>query len=205
MAEEKQPSPETSDRRGCCCLMSGCGCFALVLFLGLFLGGPAPLLPYFFPALYTSSGEHLPQAEKYSPKASDYSFYNTFLRQVCEFAIPEDAFLEMCREKEWKPVAVESLPDLPDRDNKTPFPRINCRRKVPLNMPRYVYIKPEHEHCDPWNSSECHIDSTGKTDQSCFHSVSRGYYFEIVRSNGGGIEVLYDAENGWCYILSNHH
>ena len=202
LLEKEQPKSSLRNRTGCSGADWGCGCFIVFMFLAVF----AKIFPFFFPALFTSSGEHLPQAEYYSPEATDYSFHHTYLDQVHEFSIPENAFLEMCRVKKWQPIAIESLPDLPPFDFDAPFPRINWKREIPLTMPRYVYPKPEHEQCNPWSViRECHIDPTGKTDQSCFHSVSQGYYFEHRRSNGGGIIVLYDTENGRCYINTNPH
>ena len=196
------PMPPPTKKKGCFFIYGcSCGCFALILLLG----GPAPLLPFFFPALFTTSGEHLPIAESYSPEATDYSFHNTFMHQVCEFNISEQAFLEMCRERKWPPIAVESLPELPPFDWQSPRPWINYEREVPQTVPRYIYPKPGHEHCDPWNFDTCGIDPTGKTDESCFRSVTRGYYYEYRVDNGGGTVMLYDSENGRCYIHSNHH
>ena len=201
LIEEEQPKSSLHSRTGCSCADWGCGCFFLIIFLAVFV----KIFPFFFPALFTSSGEHLPRAEYYSPEATDYSFHRTYMHQVHEFSIPENAFLKMCHTKGWMPNAVESLPDLPPFDFDAPFPRVNWERKVPLTIPRYVYPKHGHEECDPWNSDECHVDPTGKTDQSCFHSVSQGYYYEHRSGNGGGIVVLYDTENGRCYIHTNHH
>ena len=200
--ETEQKESKTSSRRsGCGCADWGCGCFPLFMLL-IVLGR---LLPFFFPALFTASGEHLPQAEYYSPEATDYSFHHTYMHQVHEFSIPENAFWEMCRVKGWQPIAIESIPNLPPFDYDAPFPRVNYERKVPLTIPRYVYPKPGHEQCDPWNFDKCLIDPSGKTDQSCFHSVSQGHYYEHRSGNGGGIVILYDMENGRCYIYTNHH
>ncbi|MGL4595765.1 MAG: hypothetical protein ACRC2T_10350 [Thermoguttaceae bacterium] len=185
---------------GCC----GCGCLFLLLFG---LGGPAPLIPFFFPALFTSSGEHLPTAKQFSPEATNYSFYHTFMHRIREFDISEEAFLKMCEKAEYTPVAIETLPDLPHIDHSSQDRnRINYKREVPLNIVRYVYHKDEHKNgCSPWNSAECRIDPSGKTDASCFHRVSKGYYFEHRLSNGGGLYMLYDSENGRCYMQWNHH
>ena len=184
---------------------SGCGCGCMVLLLGL--AGPAPLIPFFFPALFTLSGEHLPTAEQFSPEATNYSYYETFMHRVREFDIPEEAFLEMCKELKYEAVAIETLPDLPPFDHDANQPRINDRRKVPLTIVRYVYPKEGHEGCDPWNFGigKCTVDPSGKTDDSCFRSVSKGYYFEHRLGNGGGLEMLYDSENGRCYMHWNHH
>ena len=186
---------------GCGC--SGCGC----LFLLFGLAGPVPLIPLFFPGLFTSSGEHLPKAEQFSLEATNYSHYSTFWHKVREFDIPEKAFLEMCKEKEYEPVAIETLPDLPPFDHEKPSPRINFRREVPLTIVRYVFLKEREKHkdCDPWNWTKCNVDPSGKTDDSCFHSVSTGYYFEHRSGNGGGLYMLYDLENGRCYMKWNSH
>jgi hypothetical protein len=182
---------------GMCC---GCGC--AVLLLGF---GPAPLIPFFFPALFTSSGEHLPNAEQFSPEATNFSYYETFMHCVREFDIPEKAFLEMCKKMEYKTVAIETLPYLPPDHEESP-PRINYRRTVPLTIVRYVHHKEEHQHgCDPWNGMACHVEPSGRTDDSCFRSVSKGYYFEHRLGNGGGLTMLYDSENGRCYMHWNHH
>jgi hypothetical protein len=72
MAEDKQTEKKKPGwfawfgAQFCCC-----GCF--VLLLGL--GGPAPLIPFFFPALFISSEENLPTAEHLSPEATNLSFY----------------------------------------------------------------------------------------------------------------------------------
>jgi len=152
------------------------------------------------------SGEHLPKAVEYSPHATNYSYHTRLLHQVCEFDIPEDAFLEMCQAKQWwHPVAIETLAELPKDETQDEYPVINEERKVPLGNRRYVWDKPEHDNCRFFygNHGECKVDPSGKTDASCFRSVSQGYYYEIRGSNGGGIKVLYDSENGRCYIHSN--
>ena len=158
----------------------GCGCGCLILLLGF--AGPAPLIPFFFPALFISSDEHLPKAEHLSPEATNYSYYNMFMHRVQEFDIPEEAFLTMCKERNDKPIAVETLPDLPsfDHDANRDQPRINYRREVPMMIIRYVYHKKEHGNaCDPWSfEPKCNVDPSGRTDDSCFHSVSKGYYYE---------------------------
>ncbi|MGL6194172.1 MAG: hypothetical protein ACRC2T_05055 [Thermoguttaceae bacterium] len=87
--DETQPQKKKTNSG--CCLPFGCGCGCLLLLL-IGLGGPAPLIPFFFPTLFTSSGEHLPRVEQFSPEATNYSFYNTFLNRVCEFDISEDGF-----------------------------------------------------------------------------------------------------------------
>ena len=198
---------EGKKKTGCLAWLGvpGCSCGCLVLLLGF--GGPAPLIPFFFPALFTSSGEHLPKAEQFSPEATNYSYYNTFMHRVREFDISEEAFLKMCKEAEYEPVAIETLPDLPpfDHDANRDKPRINYMRKVPMAIVRYIYRKEGHEGCDPWNSDKCTVDPSGKTDDSCFRSVSKGYYYEIRYGDGGGLEMLYDSENGRCYMHWNHH
>jgi len=178
--------------------MLGCGCVLLFLLVGSY-----SIIPFFFPGSFISSGEHLPKAELFSPEATNYSFYCTFMTHVREFNIPEEAFLKMCKEAEQEPVAVEALPDLPPFDftNKE-RPKLNYERKVPLTIVRYVYHGEEHGECSSWHA-ECHVDPNGKTDDSCFRSVSRGYYFEHCLSNGGGLKILYDSENGRCYMYWN--
>ncbi|MGL6194171.1 MAG: hypothetical protein ACRC2T_05050 [Thermoguttaceae bacterium] len=115
----------------------------------------------------------------------------------------------MCKEAEYTPVSIEMLPDLPQVDytnEDSEESQINYKRDVPLNIVRYVYHKDEHKDgCSPWNSAKCNVDPSGKTDASCFHSVSQGYYFERRYRNGGGLYMLYDSENGRCYMKWNHH
>ena len=205
-AKQKESKQKEQGKTGCfgtvVGMFGGCGC--AVLLLGF--GGPAPLIPLFFPALYTSSGEHLPNAEQFSPEATNFSYYATFMHRVQEFDIPEKAFLEMCKKAEYEVAAIETLPDLPPFDHEKSPPRINYQREVPLTIVRYVYHKEEHQHrCEPWNFAKCNIDPSGKTDESCFHSVSKGYYFEHRLGNGGGLIILYDSENGRCYMHWNHH
>jgi hypothetical protein len=127
------------------------------------------------------------------------------MRRVREFDIPEEAFLRMCKEREDEPVAIETLPDLPPFDHETPSPQINSRREVPLTITRYVSLIGGHKGCDPWNFAKCNVDPSGKTDASCFRSVSQGYYFERRHGNGGGLYMLYDSENGRCYMKWNSH
>lgn len=181
----------------------GCCCSCVVLLPFLLVGGM--FLPFFFSGLFISSGEHLPRADFYSPDTTDYSFYNTYMHQVLEFSISEQAFLEMCREKKWAPIPVESLAELPPFDRDQSYPLINSERNVPQTVPRYVYPRPEHERCGSLSYGDCRVDPTGKTDESCFRSVTHGYYYEYRVRNGGGTVMLYDAENGRCYIHSNHH
>ena len=203
--DEPENKPEKK-KPGCLDWLLGysCGCGCLVLLLGL--GGPAPLIPFFFPAWFTSSGEHLPTAEQFSPEATNYSYYNTFMHRVREFDISEKAFLEMCKKMDYEPIAIETLPDLPPYNHESKPPRINYQREVPLTIIRYVYRKEEHQNgCSPWILSECKVDPSGKTDDSCFRSVSKGYYFERRLGNGGGLSMLYDSENGRCYMKWNHH
>ena len=154
---------------------------------------------------FPASGEHLPKAEQFSPEATNYSYHLKYSSQLHEFDISEKAFLEMCEEKGWEPVVVETLPDLPPFDHEKPSPRINYLREVPLTIVRYVNLKEREKHkgCDPWNSAKCNVDPSGKTNASCFRSVSQGYYYERRYDNGGGIFVLYDSENGRCYTYSN--
>ena len=183
----------------------GCGCGCLILLLGF--AGPAPLIPFFFPALFISSGEHLPKAEQFSPEATNYSYYCAYNHHY-EFDISEEAFLKMCKNEEYEPVAIETLPDLPpfDHEANRDQPRINYRREVPMTIVRYVYHKEEHrDGCDPWTSEKCNVDPSGKTDDSCFHSVSKGYYYEIRFVSGGGRTILYDSENSRCYTYANLH
>ena len=180
---------------------AGLGCFLLLPILL-----PAMLMVIWFFKDVPRSGEHLPKAAEYSPHATNYSYYNRLLHQACEFDIPEKAFLEMCQTKKWwHPVAIETLAELPKVDIHEERPWINYERDVPLGNRRYVWHKPEHENCSFFygNHGECKVDPGGKTDASCFRSVSQGYYYEIRGSNGGGIKVLYDSENGRCYIHSN--
>jgi hypothetical protein len=191
---------EQKGKKGGCFAGIFCGCGCLVLILGF--GGPAPLIPFFFPALYISSGEHLPKAEQFSPEATNYSYYYTFMLRVREFDIPEEAFLNMCKQAAYVPVAIETLSDLPQPDVNAP--RTNYRREVPLTIMRYIYHKEEHKECDSWNT-QCNIDPSGKTDESCFRSVSKGYYFEHRLGNGGGLFMCYDSEKGRCYMRWNHH
>ena len=150
-------------------------------------------------------GEHLATAVEFSPHATNYSFYNRLLHCVCEFDILEDAFLEMCKDKKWNPIAIESLPDLLPFQESEMEPNTNYEREIPLKITRYVYTKPGHENCGLWWNCSCQVDTTGKTDDSCFRAVSRGYYFEVRGSDAGGIRVLYDSENERCYIHSNPH
>ena len=163
ISTEKGPKTSSSQLR-CGCIALGGGCFTLILLFGG--------LPLFFSSLLeyslgTRSGEHLPRAKKYSSEATDYSFYYHFMRDVCEFSISEKAYWEMCRSNaftgELKPIAIESLQDLPPFDHKSPYPWINFRRDVPQDIARYVSLmKPEHEHCRG-NAGKCLIDPTGKT------------------------------------------
>jgi|GEM_PF-3730838 len=179
-------------------LGTGCGCIVLFPFLLLAL-----MLAAWAYKDIPRYGEHLPKAEKYSPQATDYSYYNRLLHQACEFDIPENAFLEMCQIKKWHPVPIETLSELPKVETQDEYPWINFRRRVPLEISRYVrWYKPGHEECYPFHG-DCKVDPSGKTDASCFRSVSQGYYYEIIWSNGGGITVIYDSENGRCYIHSS--
>jgi Uncharacterized integral membrane protein len=149
-------------------------------------------------------GEHLAEAKEYSPEATNYFYYNVLLHQVCEFDIPEDAFLEMCKAKEYAtPVRIETLADLPPPDDKE-YPRINDDRKVPVIIRRYIWHESQHEKCIP-SSGACEVDPTGETDASCYRTVPQGYYSEIRASDGGGIKVVFDSENGRCYIHSSPH
>ena len=167
------------------------------------------MIPFFFPALFISSGEHLPQAEHLSPEATNFSFYKTFMHRVQEFDIPAEAFLKMCERERYEAIAIaiETLSDLPPFDHTDHTqPLVNYKREVPLTIVRYVYHKEMHQNdCDPWNRAKCNVDPSGKTDDSCFRSVSKGYYFEHRRGNGGGLKILYDSENGRCYMHWNHH
>ena len=150
-------------------------------------------------------GEHLAEAKEYSPEATNYSYYNRLLHQVCEFDIPEAAFLEMCKTKKYAvPVRIETLADLPPLDSEE-YPRINDDRNVPVIMRRYIWHEPQHENCISWVVGDCKADPTGKTDTSCYRAVSQGYYSEIRAKDGGGIKVVFDAENGRCYIHSSPH
>ncbi|GHT44301.1 hypothetical protein FACS189454_01300 [Planctomycetales bacterium] len=161
-------------------------------------------IPFFFPNLFVSNGEHLPTAEMFSPEATNYSFSEDYMRRRREFDIPEAAFLKMCKEQDWNPVLIETLPDLPpfDREHWEQFerdkPRINIARKCPLEIGRYCRMT-QLKHKDCRSPDKCKFDPTGLTDDSCFHVVSKGYYFEARISNGGGIYVLYDLSNGRFY------
>jgi len=209
---------KTQKKNGCLALFQAFGCCSGCLILMLGFGGPAPLIPFFFPALFTSSGEHLPTAEQFSPEATNYSYYDTFMHRRREFDISEEAFLKMCKEKGYEPISIETLPDLPPFDHENnERPWVNYQREVPMSMVRYVYHKKEHRYnkeephtrCEPWSHpakyAKCSVDPSGKTDNSCFHAVSKGYYYEIRYGNGGGLEMLYDLENGRCYMHWNHH
>lgn len=183
----------------------GCICVCVVLAPVIFVGGATVFIMINWAWRdVPRSGEHLATAEEYSQHATNYSYYNRLLHQVCEFDIPEDAFLEMCKVKGYRhPVLIETLADLP-RDETDSWPRINENRNVPVTIRRYVWHEPQHENCHP-SVPDCQVDPTGKTDASCFHSVSRGYYYEIRGEDGGGIKIVYDAENGRCYIHSSPH
>jgi hypothetical protein len=200
---EKAPVIKKSKNEQVGCLQmiygffGGCGC--LVLLLGF--GGPAPLMPFFFPEWFTTSREHQEQGGRFTMKGgTNYSFHNMFMHQVCEFDISKDDFLVGKPEA----IPIESLPTLPPFGQRGREPRVNYQREIPISNIRYCYVKPEHEKCSPW-SPKCNVDPTGKTDDSCFHFVSKGYYYEYRGRNGGGIRVLYDTENGRCYIHANHH
>jgi len=179
--------------------MLGCGCGCCILLpFGLV---SLLLMPFFFPEWFISSGEHLPTAEHISPEATNYSYYDSYMYRIREFDIPVEAFLEMCKKRKRDPIdpiAIEMLPDLPPFDHSKDMPWINVERSVPLTIGRYLSHKEEHGECNHWQA-ECKVDPTGKTDDSCFRSVSQGHYFEIQLSNGGGYKVLYDSENGRCY------
>ena len=180
--------------------LSGCGCGCLVL-LPFVLVGSYFTAVIFFPSLFISSGEHLPKATHISPEATNYSYYQSYMRTVREFDIPVEAFLEMCKKQKRAPVtpiAIETLPDLPPFDHEADMPWINYERTLPLTIGRYLSHKEEHQGCKYWDA-ECKVDPSGKTDDSCFRSVSKGYYFEIRLGNGGGYTVIYDSENGRCY------
>ena len=181
-------------------LGTGCGCFMLIMILP-----PAVIMVNWAYRDIPRYAEHLPKAEEYSSQATNYSYYNRLLHQACEFDIPEDAFLAMCQSQQWQPVSIETLPELPKDETQEKYPHVNDERRIPLEILRYVWHKSNHVDCRSFVYGNCQVDPSGKTDASCFRSVSQGYYYEIRGENGGGIKVLYDFENGRCYIHTNPH
>lgn len=148
------------------------------------------------------SGENLPTATQYSPDASNYSFYDRLLHQVCEFDIPEEAFLEMCKDKGWLPIPIETLKELPVTEyEEDDWPHLNTGRDVPVVIRRYVWDRAEHANCSP--NYECARDPSGLAAIACSRAVPKGYYYEVRGSDGGGIKVVYDSETGRCYIHSS--
>lgn len=140
-------------------------------------------------------GEHLPTASEYSSEATNYSYYNRLLHRVCEFDLSEDAFVKMYRNKFVAPNEEDS--------SENSLHEIETLPDLPLKITRYNYAKPEHEACQHFIFPGCDVDPSGETDASCFRAVSQGYCSERRGSDGGGIDILYDTENGRCYIRSN--
>ena len=182
-------------------LRTGCGCFVLVIIL----------LPFWPAAVFWGiltyegtprHGEHLPKAKKYSPHATNDSYYSNLFDETHEFDIPENAFWEMSQTKQWQPLSIEALPELSKNETQDEYPlMIKDKRDIPVKILRYVYwYKPEHEECRTIAHGHCKVDPSGKTDASCFRSVSQGYYYEIRGKSGAGTLFLYDSENGRCYI-----
>jgi len=178
----------------------GCGCLVLLLCFT----GPAPLAPVLFPALYTSSGEHLPNAKRFSPAATNYSYYITPSIQVHEFDIPKKAFFRMSGKREYVLVAIETLPNLPPLDYEKRRPLFNPQWEKPLTIKRYVYPRKEHKDCRG-HRAKCNVDPSGMTDNSCFRSVSFGYYYELRLDDGSGFIMLYDSKNERCYMHWNRN
>lgn len=187
------------------CIISGCILSIPILLLLLpFIMVGVVMLNWAYRDI-PRSGENLPKAEQYSPEASNYSFYNRLLHQVCEFDIPEAAFWEMCEKESWRPIPIETLKELPppEYDDDDEWPKVNTERSVPVGIRRYVWDRPEHENCSP--NYECELDPGGKGENSCHRVVSKGYYFEARASDGGGMKMLYDSETGRCYIHTSPH
>lgn len=192
----QETKQKKSNGKSCCA--AGCGCvLPIVLIFAIWLTHII---------WYHRFGENEPTAPMFhAEKGKNFSYDFTYLNRFCEFEISENDFLDWCKNRKypWNPVEIETLPSLPKPDWNE-YPQINDRREVPLSIIRYCYKKPEHENCRA-SFDECQIDPTGKTDESCFHTLDNGYYYESRSRDGGGVYVLFDREKNRCYIYWAHH
>jgi hypothetical protein len=172
----------------------GC-CIGVLLFAGVgFI--------FFQHALhYENSGEHISVPSYYPQDATDYCFFKNFVARYCEFNLPKDSFLKYSEKQKWEIEDIEKTDvfficyynDFNMKEKKRPY-----IHEKPLTIRRYTAsLKPEHHEC---TSSECKIEPTRRTENSCVRFVSKGYFYETLNGAGRGITVLYDSEQERCYL-----
>ncbi|MDR3196821.1 MAG: hypothetical protein LBU34_03030 [Planctomycetaceae bacterium] len=134
---------------------------------------------------YKESGEHLPVPDDFPQDAADYCYYRDLVIVLYEFNLPKDSFLKYCEKEKWEIEDIEKMEIIKYMPNKS------------FSTRRYIYpLKPEHHEC---TSSECKIEPTGRTENSCIRFVSKGYCYEEYYRAGRGFTVVYDSENERYY------
>ncbi|MDR2641962.1 MAG: hypothetical protein LBC74_04135 [Planctomycetaceae bacterium] len=177
-----------------CCPGMGC-CIGILLFLG------CVFISFHHALYYKASGEHISVPSYYPQDATDYCFFATSAIRYCEFNLPKDSFLKYCEKEEWEIADIEKTSvffiyyyndfNMKKKREYTP--------EKPLTIPRYIrfQLKPEHLKCSQW---ECEVDPTGRTENACVRSVSKGYFYMTSNGASRGITVLYDSEKERCYL-----
>jgi hypothetical protein len=192
MTEQQKETAKPSARKSCLRFLMG------ITIVSLCVGGCLHLV--YTGITHTDSGEHLSVPTYYPNDATDYSFYDSYTLKMCEFSVPEESFLKYSKSKGWDVVSIEKADAFyPKMERTEPLSRLPEQATItkPLDINRCIrYFKPEHQEC----YSECKVDPTMLTDKSCLHIVSKGYWYMTINGAGRGITVLYDKENGRCYL-----
>ncbi|MDR1269928.1 MAG: hypothetical protein LBK82_10415 [Planctomycetaceae bacterium] len=139
---------------------------------------------------YKESGEHIPVPNRFPhhfpQDATGYCYYRDARGMLCEFNLPQDSFLKYCEKEKWEITEIEKIKEIKSTQEKS------------LIINRYIKrLKPEHHKC---TGSECKIEPTGRTENSCVRFVSKGYRCKKYRRKYAGFIAIYDNENERCYV-----
>ncbi|MDR0609919.1 MAG: hypothetical protein LBG58_07410 [Planctomycetaceae bacterium] len=164
-------------------LIQHLGCWGLIVLMSV----GCSFLFFYYAVYYNNSGEHISVPNHFPQDATDYCFYEKSTIRFCEFNLSKDSFLKYCEKEKWEIEDIEKMEE------------IKYKYEKPFIISRYIFpLKPEHHKC---NTSECKIEPTGRTENSCIRLVSKGYYYKKYFRAGRGFTVIYDSEQERCYCL----
>lgn len=193
------------------------GCGVVVL---LVIAYPIYLVFWF---TWTFRGEGLPHSLSWMETTEGTNcsyFYNNYLGNTREYDISEADFLKISEASGQRLVHLKDASDeelfvrtvyLNEESSKAEkwssrFETVTVNGKtftVDRKPDREIRVQrlhkrfnSKHEHCQ-WY--DCKIDPTGKTDDSCFHVITNGWFDGVRFQTHGGIKYVYDLDNGRFY------
>jgi len=150
-----------------------------VLFFAVLLVGPA------LSNSHPSVGENLPRVDWLPAVASNVSYYITYLYTAYEFDIPEEGFVALGKERNWKLAEIEE----------------NGCRVMTYRMGgkmRKKYPPP-----NPDQTTATQVAAYRQTQEIIEPNVTNGIAYQLRYHNGGGIIAVYDRTKRRAYVQRN--